>query len=185
MVEDSRVPVLVTEQTLRESIPVGDATVLAIDSEWAAIEEQPAEPPADRISPANLAYVLYTSGSTGRPKGVQITHGALTSFLRAIRELLMTNDRDVLLAVTTLSFDICGLELLLPLTVGARVELVSREIAGDGVRLAERLETGDATVMQATPATWRMLLDAGWSGSPDLTILCGGEAAADRSPIGS
>src|SRR5207245_2177387 len=119
----------------------------------------------------NLAYVLYTSGSTGRPKGVQIPHRAVVNFLDSMRQRPGLMEEDVLLAVTTLSFDIAALELLLPLTVGARVVVVSREVAGDGVQLAERLTRSGATVMQATPATWRLLRDAGWEGSPQLKIL--------------
>ncbi|MFL6202032.1 MAG: condensation domain-containing protein, partial [Thermoanaerobaculia bacterium] len=123
--------------------------------------------------PNNLAYILFTSGSTGRPKGVQIPQRALVNFLLSMaREPGLTAD-DVLLAVTTLSFDIAGLELLLPLIVGARVEIATREEASDAELLKKRL--AGATVVQATPATWRMLLDAGWEGS-DLKALCGGEA---------
>ena len=83
---------------------------------------------------------------------------------------------DALLAVTTLSFDIAALELFLPLIVGARVELVERDVAADGTRLIERLDAPGITFLQATPATWRLLLEAGWRGKPGLTMLCGGEA---------
>jgi len=122
---------------------------------------------------ALLAYILFTSGSTGRPKGVQIPQRALVNFLLSMaREPGLTAD-DVLLAVTTLSFDIAGLELLLPLIVGARVEIATREEASDAELLKQRL--AGATVMQATPATWRMLLDAGWEGGA-IKALCGGEA---------
>src|SRR5687767_10150150 len=83
---------------------------------------------------------------------------------------------DVLLAVTTVSFDISVLELFLPLSVGARIELVSKETSADGFQLKAKLAESGATVMQATPATWRLLLEAGWEGSPGLKVLCGGEA---------
>src|SRR6202035_3403163 len=129
------------------------------------------EPPVD-----GLAYVLFTSGSTGRPKGVQVTHGALANFLLSMREAPGLAAGDALLAVTTLSFDIAGLELLLPLAVGGRVELASREEAADGELLKGRLVSSGATAMQGTPATWRMLLDAGWEGDGRLSALCGGEA---------
>jgi amino acid adenylation domain-containing protein len=130
----------------------------------------------DEAKPDNLAYVIYTSGSTGTPKGVQITHQAVVNFLTSMtREPGMTA-QDVMLAVTTLSFDIAVLELLLPLTVGGRVVIVPRETAIDGWRLGELLRTSGATIMQATPATWRLLVDSGWEGRPDLKMLCGGEA---------
>ena len=115
-------------------------------------------------SAGNLAYVIYTSGSTGKPKGVQITHGALANLLQSMRRLLSINERDALLAVTTLSFDIAALEIFLPLIVGARVELVDRDVAADGARLADRLNDPGITFLQATPATWRLLLEAGWQG---------------------
>ncbi|HSF42404.1 MAG TPA: amino acid adenylation domain-containing protein, partial [Thermoanaerobaculia bacterium] len=122
------------------------------------------------------AYVLYTSGSTGRPKGVEVTHGALANFLAAMASLHPLGEEDVVLAVTTISFDIAALELFLPLTRGARVVLADRETAADGALLARALEESGATVLQATPATFRQLLGSGWEGRPGLLLLCGGEA---------
>ena len=129
-----------------------------------------------RLDPANLAYVLYTSGSTGRPKGVEICHGALANFVASMAERPGLEAGETLLAVTTPSFDIHVVELILPLVLGARVVLADAAEAADGRRLAARLEASGAEVMQATPATWRQLLDAGWSGRPGLRALCGGEA---------
>ncbi|MBE9224382.1 amino acid adenylation domain-containing protein [Phormidium sp. LEGE 05292] len=124
----------------------------------------------------DLAYVIYTSGSTGRPKGVAICHASLTNFLYSMKEQPGINASDTLLAVTTISFDIAALEIYLPLIVGAKIILASREIASDGFQLAEQLVNNAVTFMQATPATWRMLLAAGWQGSTQLKICCGGEA---------
>ncbi len=140
--------------------------------------ERVARPKAgeEGVSPDNLAYILFTSGSTGRPKGVQIPQRALVNFLLSMAREPGLEASDILLAVTTLSFDIAGLELLLPLIVGARVEIATRDEAADAELLKKRL--AGATVMQATPATWRMLLDAGgegWEGG-DVKALCGGEA---------
>lgn len=132
--------------------------------------------PTSLPAPADIAYVLYTSGSTGRPKGVQITHGALLNLLRSMAERPGFSAADRLLAITTVSFDISGLELYLPLLVGGSLSLAGRATAQDPERLARCLETEAATVLQATPATWRMLLATGWAGRPDLTALCGGEA---------
>ncbi len=123
-----------------------------------------------------LAYVMFTSGSTGRPKGVQIPHRAVVSFLRSMRLRPGISAGDVLLALTTLSFDISVLELLLPLTAGARVEIAPRETVIDGRRLARRLAASRATLMQATPTGWSLLLESGWRGVPDLKMLSGGEA---------
>ncbi|HME08081.1 MAG TPA: amino acid adenylation domain-containing protein, partial [Bryobacteraceae bacterium] len=125
--------------------------------------------------PDRLAYVIYTSGSTGVPKGVEISHRALVNFLWSMQRQPGISPQDKLLAVTTLSFDIAGLELLLPLTVGAEVVIASRDARRDGRALVQLIETAGITLMQATPTTWKLMLDAGWTGSPNLKALCGGE----------
>jgi amino acid adenylation domain-containing protein len=176
MIEDARIPVLLTQEKLVSELPVQQAKVVCVDSDWELIASESAENPVGGASSEDLAYVLYTSGSTGKPKGVQIGQRALTNFLCSMRAEPGLGAEDVLLAVTTLSFDIAGLELYLPLIVGGRVVIVSREVAADGIQLKERLEESGATVMQATPATWKMLIDAGWQGSRGLKVLCGGEA---------
>jgi len=173
MLEDAMVPLLVTQQRLLETLPPHTTPVLCLDALPADVN------PRSKIENPNssdLAYVIYTSGSTGKPKGVQISHCAVVNFLRSMREQPGLNDDDVLVAVTTLSFDIAGLELYLPLTVGARVVLASRDVAADGSRLAALLASSGATVMQATPITWRLLFEAGWQGGPQLRVFCGGEA---------
>ena len=133
-------------------------------------------PSASERQASDLAYVIYTSGSTGQPKGVQITHRALVNFLKAMEHDPGITEEDKLLSVTSLSFDIAGLELYLPLMVGAQVTIAPSEVAADGSRLASLISGCGATIMQATPATWRLLLEAGWEGSEHLKILCGGEA---------
>ncbi|HEX3095292.1 MAG TPA: amino acid adenylation domain-containing protein, partial [Candidatus Angelobacter sp.] len=128
------------------------------------------------LDSGTLAYVMYTSGSTGKPKGVQVTHRSVVNLLCSMREAPGITQDDTLLAVTTLSFDIAGLELFLPLCVGARLVLAKRETASDGERLLKKLQTCGATILQGTPATWRLLLEAGWRGNPKLKMICGGEA---------
>ena len=176
MLQDAQVSVLLTEERLRDQLPGGEARIVCLDSESQTSDQESAANLDGGASAENLAYVIYTSGSTGKPKGVQITHGALANLLQSMRRLLSINERDALLAVTTLSFDIAALEIFLPLIVGARVELVDREVAADGARLADRLNDPGITFLQATPATWRLLLEAGWQGQPTLKMLCGGEA---------
>jgi amino acid adenylation domain-containing protein len=123
----------------------------------------------------DLAYVIYTSGSTGKSKGVAISHGALSNFLGAMRARPGLASTDCLAAVTTISFDIAGLELYLPLTVGARIELVPRETATNGGALARLIEESGATVLHATPVTWRLLVDARWRAPTGFRAFCGGE----------
>ncbi|MFJ8141830.1 amino acid adenylation domain-containing protein [Streptomyces sp. NPDC096013] len=170
MAEDSRARLLLSQGGLRESwlpgLPVLDLDDLPADAPAA---------PAPATGPADLAYILYTSGSTGRPKGVAIPHSALTNLLLSIRETTGFDAADSLLAVTTISFDIAGLELYLPLVAGGRVIVCDSGTAADGAALAVRIEESGATWMQATPTSWRMLRDAGWTGAPRLNVLCGGE----------
>ncbi len=173
MLSDSGASVLLTQEKLAATLPKHDARTVYLDRNLP--ETSPAAAPTPP-APENLAYVIYTSGSTGKPKGVQISHRALVNFLASMQQTPGIAANDVLLAVTTISFDIAGLELYLPLTVGARVVLASRTAASDGTQLAEKISASGATVMQATPATWRLLLASGWRGSKNLKILCGGEA---------
>ena len=123
-----------------------------------------------------LAYVLYTSGSSGAPKGVQVAHASLVNLLTSIVARIPLTASDVLLAVTTVCFDIAGLELLAPLLAGGHVVVAERAETADGTALARRLAADRVTVMQATPATWRLLLDSGGPSTAGLTMLCGGEA---------
>src|SRR4030095_215186 len=151
-----------TRVLFRSTMPETLATVINVEEECELKVEESGLWRAGRASPESLAYVIYTSGSTGKPKGVQVSHRALVNFMRSMSEEPGLSDLDSMLAVTTLSFDIAALELFLPLLVGWRVVMVSRETAGAGAELMERLADPSITAMQATPATWRMLLDSGW-----------------------
>lgn len=178
MLEDSQMPVILTEQNQLDLLPKRQAQVICIDTDQETITQQSDANPASGVTPENLAYIIYTSGSTGNPKGVQIGHRSVVNFLNSMRKQPGLTEKDVLLAVTTISFDIAGLELYLPMIVGACIILVRREVASDAAQLIKILARSGATVMQATPATWRLLLAAGWCGNKQLKILCGGEALA-------
>ncbi|MGQ0842105.1 amino acid adenylation domain-containing protein [Actinokineospora sp.] len=136
---------------------------------------EPAAPAAPPRSPDDTAYVIYTSGSTGVPKGVQVSHRSLTNLLTAMASEPGISAEDRLLSVTTVSFDIAVLELFLPLTAGARLVVADDAEAADGFALAKLVGTHDITLMQATPTSWRMLLDCGWTGAARLVCLSGGE----------
>ena len=176
MLEDAQVPVLLTQNKLIEQLSEHQAQVVCLDTDWETISQWSEEDLVSGVQAENLAYVIYTSGSTGKPKGVQIVHQSLTNFLITMQESPGLTERDILLAVTTISFDIAALELYLPLIVGAQITLISRQMASDGVQLLETLDNSNITIMQATPATWRLLLASGWEKTPHLKVLVGGEA---------
>jgi amino acid adenylation domain-containing protein/thioester reductase-like protein len=176
MIEDAKIPIVLTESSQLPNLPTHQARIICIDKDWQEISQQSQENPNSEVKSDNLAYTIYTSGSTGKPKGVQIIHQAAVNFLVSMGKTPGLTEDDILLAVTTISFDIAVLELYLPLMIGAQICLVSREVAADAARLIEALERSRATVMQATPATWRMLIAGGWQGNAKLKILCGGEA---------
>jgi amino acid adenylation domain-containing protein len=173
MIEDAQVKVLLTQSHLVERVAIGPAKVVCLDRDWAVIGREERAELSVNVAAEQLAYSIYTSGSTGGPKGVMISHGALTNFLHSMAQQPGLTASDQLLAVTTLSFDIAGLELYLPLIVGARVELVGREELLAPAKLRQRL--AQSTVMQATPSLWRMLVESGeWRGQ--YKLLSGGEA---------
>ncbi|RDY69530.1 non-ribosomal peptide synthetase [Lysobacter soli] len=179
MASDAGLAALLTTSRHADHFDLRGRPVLALDT----LQDELASLPTSRIGrdagaaqPESVAYVIYTSGSTGRPKGVQVPHRAVSNFLSSMAKEPGLGAEDRLVAVTTLSFDIAVLELLLPLSVGARVVLADRVTAADGVALKALIASSGATVMQATPASWRLLLDAEWQGNANFTILCGGEA---------
>ncbi|WP_437835307.1 amino acid adenylation domain-containing protein [Sorangium sp. So ce1153] len=176
MLEDCRPALVLTEARLAPGLPESGAPAVLIDRDWAEIAGRRADAPPRALGGADPAYVLYTSGSTGRPKGVEVPHGALLNFLIAMRERPGLARGEVLLAVTTISFDIAGLELYLPLVAGGRVVLLSQAAARDPSRLAQAIRDAGATVVQATPATYRMLVAADADLGPLRRALCGGEA---------
>lgn len=174
MIDDTAAPVVLTLAELRERLPSKSYKVVEMDR--LDLSGQSTTRPSSGGSGSRLAYVIHTSGSTGKPKGVTISHAAVVNFLTSMAETPGLTDKDTLLAVTTISFDIAGLELYLPLIQGARMVVASRETAAAGEQLMALLKTCGATVMQATPATWQLLYGAGWEGDPNLKVLCGGEA---------
>lgn len=176
MIEDADCKFILSHSILSGSINVGTRKVIYLDEQWQSIKENIQGNIQLSIDPKNLAYVIYTSGSTGKPKGVEIEQLALTNFLLSMSRQPGLIAGDNLLSVTTFSFDIAALELFLPLISGARVVIAGKEETINGELLAKKLSNEDITVMQATPATWRLLIETGWNGKKNLKALCGGEA---------
>ncbi|WP_449418105.1 non-ribosomal peptide synthetase family protein [Phormidium nigroviride] len=176
MLEDSQSPVLITQKHLLENLTQLPNQIVCLDEDWDAISQFSNQNMMGVVSSENLAYTIYTSGSTGKPKGVQILHRAVVNLLLSMQKEPGMTSEDVLLALTTFSFDLSVPDLFLPLIVGATQVIVSREVASDANQLAKAIAESGATFIQATPATWRMLLAIGWQGKPDLKIICGGEA---------
>jgi amino acid adenylation domain-containing protein len=176
MLEDAGIGILLTQHKLTADLPSRGIKTICLDSQREVIFRGDQENPENITDTENLAYVIYTSGSTGKPKGVQITRRSVVNFLNAMsRQPGITKD-DVLVAVTTLSFDIAGLEIYLPLCIGAKVVIASARVSSDGPELAQLIEHCGATVMQATPSTWRLLVESGWRPRENFKALCGGEA---------
>jgi amino acid adenylation domain-containing protein len=173
MVEDSELSILITIKSLLDRFPKYSGKMVLLDQE--KFDHHESLNLEKTCGSEHLAYVIYTSGSTGKPKGVQIEHRSLTNFLLSMLEQPGMSKEDVLLAVTTVSFDIAALELYLPLMIGARVVIAREEAKQNIIELQELIFKHQVTVMQATPTTWMMLFESGWSGNKSLTVLCGGE----------
>lgn len=174
LLADSKPAAVITDE--RSLRPQFRSDAIVVDRSLGLVAEKRTANPRAGVTPNNLAYVIYTSGSTGKPKGVAVEHRSVVNLLTSMKQQPGINSNDVLLGVTTLSFDIAGLEIFLPLITGARLVLAGSKDAVDGTRLRQLLEQPEATLMQATPASWHMLIEAGWPGNSNLKILCGGEA---------
>ncbi|MFI9388344.1 amino acid adenylation domain-containing protein [Kutzneria sp. NPDC052558] len=170
-------PLDMTQPTERTGFVLTDSgAVLVVDDEYvASTVDEPTDPIGVDVHPDNLAYLIYTSGSTGTPKGVAVTHRSLTAFLTALASEVPLSAADTVAAITTVSFDIAAVELFFPLCHGAVVALLDNEVAADPWTLGRRLDEVGATVVQATPTTWRMLLGTPWRPA-GIRCLCGGEA---------
>jgi len=175
MMEDAALGVVLTQAHLADTLGEGGPRAVCLDRDASQLASLPADNPVSLSDAGNLAYVIYTSGSTGLPKGVMLEHHSVVNFLLSMQREPGITAADRFVSVTTLSFDIAGLEIHGPLTAGSTVVLASRASALDGVRLAALLESSGATLLQATPATWRLLLESGWQGRKSLKMMCGGE----------
>ncbi|SEN94353.1 amino acid adenylation domain-containing protein [Mucilaginibacter gossypiicola] len=175
MLSDSKAVVLLISEKYKGQYQ-SNATELTLETEWTSLSQYSTDTPDVTVTGDDLAYILYTSGSTGMPKGVQISQHSLVNFLYSMQKAPGMTAGDKLLAVTTISFDIAGLELFLPLLSGAQVIIADTATAKDGRALLDIIRAENVTTMQATPYTWRIMLEAGWDASLPVKVICGGEA---------
>lgn len=175
MCDHSGLTLVVTERALAGVVAEFGKPSIEIDRVADAIAAQSSECPPQSASQLSVCYVIYTSGSTGKPKGVRVPHGAVLNFLYSMKDTPGFKVGDSVLAVTTLSFDIAVLELFLPSLFGGTVVVADHRITSDGIEMGKALQRYSIDLLQATPATWRLLLSANWEGKKDLKILCGGE----------
>ena len=178
MLEDSQAPVLLAEESVRARFQFQIPNLKTLSLDAPRITNHEVEPKFNIGNPQSTdpSYVIYTSGSTGKPKGVVVPHRAVVNFLTSMAREPGLTAGDLLVAVTTLCFDIAALELLLPLTLGAKIVIATHDESMDGPALRSLLERHRATVMQATPVTWQLLLEAGWRPGSGFKALVGGEA---------
>ena len=187
MVENTALKYLLTESRLTTELQLPDTVnVIALN---AHIQHQHrSRYPCSNLArtsdrhQSNLAYIIYTSGSTGQPKGVMIEHKSFVNFLYSMKDKLgdVLSQNTNFLAVTTVGFDIAGLELLGPLSFGGQLVIASRNDARDPLCLAELLNTYDISCMQATPATWQSMAVSQWPGKSDMVVLSGGDVLSTK-----
>ena len=182
MIQDSGLRLLLTHTDLLAQLPIPSSVhSLCLDRAADWLGEYSDENPQVETLPQHLAYAIYTSGSTGHPKGVTVPRQALLNFLHSMAEQPGLQACDRVLSLTSLSFDIAGLELWLPLLRGASVVLLEPGANKDPRALLQVIEQQAVSLIQATPSTWRMLLDAAPPGAlRGKTLLCGGEAMSDE-----
>jgi amino acid adenylation domain-containing protein len=173
---EAKVAALISDRSQHRALVSEGTPVVLLDEDREAIAALSTAVPRANIGPEQLAYVIFTSGSTGLPKGVEVTHRSVVNLLTAMVRVPGFTASDAMLAVTTISFDIAALELFAPLAAGGRVVIAAREEVSDGFKLLQRLESSAANTLQATPASWRLLLEAGFRSRPGFKMLCGGEA---------
>ena len=176
IISDAELSAIITDEQAGKSLPQNAKMICLMANEMLEEKSLYGEGTSQSsLSATRLAYVIYTSGSTGKPKGVKVSHHAVVNLLLSMRKLLSVQSNDRLLAITTLSFDISVLELFLPLISGAAVIVAGQETTRDGEALKQLIISSEPSILQATPATWRMLKNLDWMGAKSLKVLCGGE----------
>jgi amino acid adenylation domain-containing protein len=177
IIEHSEVKCIIGEEGSKGSVPESTPFILIkeIYEEGSFI---PFLKPRE-VKSSDTAYVIYTSGTTGKPKGVEISHQSLLNFLLSIQEVPSLNEKDLLFSVTTQSFDISNLEFFAPLLVGATVYVADKNMLVEPLSVINGIKEAQATILQATPSFYQMLLNAGWKGDKKLKLFCGGDSLSE------
>ncbi len=174
MADHSHCKALITTEKLRDRFSFFSGPVITLES-ILANKGRHNHRPNLASSPNNTAYVIYTSGSTGKPKGVEVLQSGVLNLLQSMQKFPGAEPDDVFCALTTLSFDISVIEILLPLYSGASVVIVEKETSLFADKFVALLDKFSVTFLQATPATFRLLISHGWLPSTKMKVLCGGE----------
>jgi amino acid adenylation domain-containing protein len=173
VLEDAKPAFMLASRGLVAALPPTDLDIV-IAEDQAAAPVRPLGP--CHAGPESLAYVIYTSGSTGKPKGVEIEQGAVVALLEAIEQVPGFAHGQRLMGLTRISFDLSVVDMFMPFYSGGELILIDLDEAADPRRLAAAFERHRPNFVQATPSTWRALLEWGWEGCSPLRLLCGGEA---------
>ena len=176
MMEDADISIVVTRSDLQEALRRQEPTPVCVNLDGVAMREKSGSTPRVPLRSCSLAYTIYTSGSSGKPKGVMIEHRSLVNCLLSMQREPGFDRGDVMVAVTTISFDIAALEMFLPLISGGKLVIASKNETADGAALAQLMRRSQATILQATPGTWKLLIDADWIAPSGFKMFCGGEA---------
>ncbi len=173
---DSAAKVLLATEDMARFAGDGVTVLTPAPVEAARDREVPAAPaPGEDPDPSSCAYLIYTSGSTGRPKGTLLPHAALANVTAHFAEELGATAADTTLWTTTFAFDISGLELFVPLVTGGRLVAAPDRAKSDGRVMRELVERYGARFVQATPTTWRLIIDRMEGCLRGLSVLAGGE----------
>jgi len=156
MLEDSGVSVLLTQARLKDNLRFEGEVIFLEDVNIYRGDNKNLE---NKYSSHNLAYVIYTSGSTGKPKGVMIEHRSVVNFIKGMMTAIDFSESDSILCLTSVSFDIMGLETLLPLSMGMKIVIADEEAQRDVIKLSEILEKEKIDTLQLTPSRMKLMLE--------------------------
>lgn len=157
MLEDSSVPVLLTQQKLVEKLPLNSARVISLDSDWEEIASYSEENPSSGVKSNNVAYVIYTSGSTGKPKGVLIEHKSLVNYTKAVITEYEIEKTDRILQFASLNFDISAEEIYTCLSAGATLVLRTDSMLESIEIFLQKCLDWKITVVNLPTAYWHEL----------------------------